>query len=1609
MKNKTTNFLRLILIKCFVSFIFLLTLSNVVNAECNDPAACNYTPPTVAITFINCDYGDENCPEPCNVFYGCTNPAGCNYNPVANCDDGSCEFETCLGSIGDFVWLDENADGVQDPGETGIVDVTVILTSPDGTTDTTNTDADGLYIFEGLEAGDYVVTVGDGPDNMGLTTTGVDDVALGPGKDYFDADFGFDYASIGGYVWSDENADCIQDPNEAGISGVEVILIYSENAMDTTFTDDTGSYIFGNLESGIYTVTIGQGPDSMGLINSGTDTVELSSGEDYGDAYFCFEELELDYIEGITFNDANNNGIQDSNEAGIPGVIVTITYPDGNTETTTTDDDGVYSFDELPEGTYTVTVNDGLIITNPSTGCGGDFSSGTVVSINVWDEYRGGCKDPLACNFSLLANCDNGSCEYDDTGCTDPVACNFDPSATCDNGFFCDYGEINCPEPCNVIFGCIDATACNFDPLANCDDGSCEFDSCKGSIRGTVFRDENCNGIQDIGEEGIPNISINSNDADGNVLVTETDSNGNYNFDNLQASEYILTVSLYHDGSILTTPDNQGVNLSAGEDYVGTGFGYSNDSPIFNVLAAKPDLCLGESTEIEVFPLIGADSFDYKWSTGDTTKSIIVTPTRTQEYKVTVTNKNGCPIVPEIDPSSSASIKIYVSPFGFTSEVTNELIIKCPSNKPVADLAEETGGVLVKDCDCSGFALIKYPEIIEGRPRTCLDIEERCRNLTEAPEPETVGINYRFDYCETSTECDKCSLVNGETAISNNIVVGVMDTGIDSDYENQFTFPTSDIDCEIGYIIEDTLVIGIDKVCNSSLQDQIGHGTHVSNIITNDEADRTKVFIVQAFEKNCENSDLFSMIRSLNQITKYNKNVDDISKKIRILNLSMGYYGNHNALFKEAIDSLGKSGTIVVCSAGNSSSNLDDDGGLILDTLKTENGKIIVDTILIRDHYPSEFTSENLICVAAWDYLGDSLAGFSNYGVESVDIVAPGYKIKSKIPFDLDKTDTMQDGLGVKSGTSMATPIITRWIANLISQNPTLEIAEVKETLRNQVESINGLNTMTSINGLLPFKVEEQSCARDIIEGYVWIDKNNNGFFDRPSEMGSADVKIILQSTLNDEILISKKTNDRGKYSFGNLMDGDYVVSFGESEEIKLSSKSSSFTINIPETNLECYNFGISTSGCVDSTACNYNSNATTDDGSCFYKNINCSDPCDPLCEGCGVFLTSIEACECGGLITVNVLEELINETNHWYFELFDGSGELLKQNASKFPPVVFEELCAGNYSIKVSGMAGDVMDCLQEFEVSLNCESSGCTDPLACNYNAEATTDDSTCNFGDSNCLDPCNCCETPALFVKYPFLNDLLDPCNCYDQSVKEYDLGLYAFVSVIVDTKLRLFFEDGTPYCNGSATFDCISLYDLNDKVTDSWNCPNIEKPVCNPYDDYPWLSDLMPEDECFEDTEINVYNLGEYSFVEIIQGEIEKLYLGDGTYYCTNEFGISCKSYYGLLPECIFCNYKCLNDGSNSERLMAENKDNLDFKIFPNPSNGEFRLLMPYFGESSTFIKIYNTKGQIKREINNAEELFTGTGSVNLQDFANGIYFIEISNGYNSQVKRLVIQR
>jgi hypothetical protein len=292
----------------------------------------------------------------------------------------------CTGVIGDFVWNDLNRNGLQGPGEPGIGGVLMELRrqSDNSLMAVTTTAANGFYQFVGLCAGDYKVVVvppagfpyvatlsGVGADRA-IDSNGSPALVTLPTDFASDLTIDFGYwqpAALGDFVWSDLNANGVQDAGEPGIAGVAVSLYPcgSAVAIATVMTDGGGLYLFSNLTAGCYYVKFGTpsgftaSPANVGADAADSDSVggttgnyTLAPGETNRtvDAGFYRPASLGDFV----WKDLNSNGTQDVGEPGIAGVLATLLRCDGTPTglTTTTNATGFYLFSNLAPGCYKV-------------------------------------------------------------------------------------------------------------------------------------------------------------------------------------------------------------------------------------------------------------------------------------------------------------------------------------------------------------------------------------------------------------------------------------------------------------------------------------------------------------------------------------------------------------------------------------------------------------------------------------------------------------------------------------------------------------------------------------------------------------------------------------------------------------------------------------------------------------------------------------------------------------------------------------------------------------------------------------------------------------------------------------------------------------------------------------------------------------------------------------------------------------------------------------------------------------------------------------------------------------------------------------------------------
>jgi len=315
-------------------------------------------------------------------------------------------------ALGDYVWFDSNANGLQESGETPIAGVTVHLYDGASLVLTTTTDATGYYAFWGLTPNHAYTVKLDNPSDfvagaplggLKLTLTNVNDptddardndaslvggyptianATTGAADTFVPTyDFGFTILSaLGDKVWYDDNHDGAQDASELGVPGVTVTLKNAAGAtISTTTTSAAGTYLFDNLTPGDYYVVFSNLPISY------TYTLPDASGDDATDSdpdatgrtvltNLAPGERDLTWDAGIyllppppatpatignrVWYDNNHDGIQDGDaagETGVAGVRVTLLDAAGfPLEALITDATGYYTFTNLAPGSYAV-------------------------------------------------------------------------------------------------------------------------------------------------------------------------------------------------------------------------------------------------------------------------------------------------------------------------------------------------------------------------------------------------------------------------------------------------------------------------------------------------------------------------------------------------------------------------------------------------------------------------------------------------------------------------------------------------------------------------------------------------------------------------------------------------------------------------------------------------------------------------------------------------------------------------------------------------------------------------------------------------------------------------------------------------------------------------------------------------------------------------------------------------------------------------------------------------------------------------------------------------------------------------------------------------------
>ncbi|MBK7437011.1 MAG: hypothetical protein IPI77_09400 [Saprospiraceae bacterium] len=450
--------------------------------------------------------------EPTNEPFDTTAP---DMNSNLHMDFGFIE----LHSLGNLVWEDANNNGLYDGGEMPLTGVIVELHYYNPATmdceligyDTT--DVNGLYLFDSLLAGKYILALSQSNFDAGgvyagyvSSTGGLSDLTTKAGSAYDDP------ASLAN--------DPDGEPSDLDDNGI------------------TNKYTVGPLAGLIATDTIDLGdgePLNENPYNDGT------TSDANNNLTIDFGLLPMHSIGNLVWIDSNNNGLVDAGEMGIPGVEVVLHIVTQSgcvaVDTQITDGSGKYLFDTLIAE----------IISSRSQ----PIILQWVSHWKICQQYRRGSdlttKTGSPYEDKNVPNDPDNDTDNDDNGIRGGNT-NFASSVTSDTI------SLNGNEPIAEIDGSTGSTdttydmsgARNINSNLTVDFGFVPLHS----IGNQIFVDANNNGKMDLGESAIPGVKVILHyvDTTGGMSVCVTidsvitDSDGKYVFDSLIAGQYLVEI-----------------------------------------------------------------------------------------------------------------------------------------------------------------------------------------------------------------------------------------------------------------------------------------------------------------------------------------------------------------------------------------------------------------------------------------------------------------------------------------------------------------------------------------------------------------------------------------------------------------------------------------------------------------------------------------------------------------------------------------------------------------------------------------------------------------------------------------------------------------------------------------------------------------------------------------------------------------------------------------------------------------------------------------------------------------------------------------------------------
>ncbi|MEM1170386.1 MAG: S8 family serine peptidase, partial [Cyanobacteria bacterium P01_H01_bin.35] len=502
---------------------------------------------------------------------------------------------------------------------------------------------------------------------------------------------------------------------------------------------------------------------------------------------------------------------------------------------------------------------------------------------------------------------------------------------------------------------------------------------------------------------------------------------------------------------------------------------------------------------------------------------------------------------------------------------------------------------------------------------------------------------------------------------SNNVVVGVIDTGIDYTHpdlaNNMWTnpgeIPGNGIDDDGNGYVDDVYGYDFAYGDNDPIDLVDGHGTHVAGTIGADGNNGQGVVGVNwnvdlmaiKFLDDNGSGTTFGAIQAIEYATMMGAD---------LTNNSWGGGGFSQGLY-DAIAAAGAADSLFIAAAGNSGTNND-----------------------ATPHYPDGYDLDNIISVASTDH-NDNLSSFSQYGATSVDLGAPGSSIASTVP----------GGYAYLSGTSMATPHVSGVAALVLAENPDLSYQEVKDIILESTDPISALDGKTVTGGRLnAFKalsllnatptditlandtIDENVAANSVVSTLSTTDTDDGDTFTYELVSGEGDTDNAAFTIDGDQLKINSSPDYETQSSYNIRVQTTDAA--GETYEEE-------FTININDVN------EVPTDLNLDNNSIDENVAANTLVGT-----LSTTDPDD------------------GDTFTY----ELVSGEGDTDNAAFTIDGDQLKINNSPD----YETQSSYNIRVQTTDAAGETYE--EEFTISVNDVSEPVSEPVRFDFNADGVAD---------------------------------------------------------------------------------------------------------------------------------------------------------------------------------------------------------------------------------------------------------------------------------------------